>query len=67
MACISFPIYFNSLGGYSLLLVGDKKLKILFLSLGAFEAFKEHKPEIFHCEITSVLRSNQTKANEDWL
>lgn len=36
-------------------------MKIPFLSLGAFEMLKEHKPDIFHCEITSVLSNNQTK------
>lgn len=67
MACISLPIYFNPLGGYSLLLIEGKKLKIPFLSLWAFEMFKEHKPEVFHCEITSVLSDNQTKTSKGWL
>lgn len=38
MACISFPIYFNSLGGYSLLLIGDKKVENTFsviMSIGS--------------------------------
>lgn len=61
MACISLPIYFNSLGEYSLLLIGGKQLKIPFLSVQAFEIFKEYKPEIFYCGITSVLSNNENK------